>query len=303
MDLPGKFIDRYLTMYGGDGQSWLDDFTTLRDELRKFWSLSDPKPLSVLSFNYLEYVTTSSGQEALLKIGYPHPELGTEIRALRAMNGEGVVKLIDAKPEKGALLLERIIPGHKLLTVCDDENATRIAGQVMTTLWRAAPEGELFPSMERWCAGFERYQRFFAREGPIPAEIFQRAWGLAKDLLTVQPEKLLLHGDLHHQNILMDRDGNWLAIDPKGVIGEKAFEIGPLLYNPIPELSQVQNVEELIQRRLEILAEITGIDRVRMVAWSYIRAVLSSIWEIEDGGENRDYWIKCSELLKKDLRG
>jgi streptomycin 6-kinase len=92
------------------------------------------------------------------------------------------------------------------------------------------------------------------------------------------------------------------VIDPKGIIGEKAFEIAPLLYNPVPELLQQKQVERLILHRMKVIQENTGINYDRMIAWSFVRSILSAIWEVEDGGDNWNYWIQFSEILNNNLR-
>ena len=115
-------------------------------------------------------------------------------------------------------------------------------------------------------------------------------------------ETFLLHGDLHHLNILSRGESEWVAIDPKGVIGEKAFEMGPLLYNPIPDLLRNPDVEDIIKDRINILESGTGVDRNRIISWSFVRAVLSSIWSIEDRTEDPEYGIHFAKLLMKMLR-
>jgi streptomycin 6-kinase len=300
-NLPSRFIDRYLKMYGEEGETWLKGFPVLRDELRKRWSLTNHRPLSGLSYNYLEYARTTEGEEVVLKIGFPNPELETEIQALRQYNGNGAIKIINADPQKGALLLERVHPGTNLLSVSDNEKAIRIACQVMTNLWLPAPEGNQFPSMDTWCRGFDRYQKTYGKSGPVPNEIIQDAQTMSKELLDTQSEHLLLHGDLHHMNILRSKEGMWLAIDPKGVLGEKAFEVAPLLYNPVSDLQHKNGVDQIVDLRLEVLIQHTDLDHYRILLWSYVRTALSLIWEIEEEGQNVAYWLWFLELLRDKL--
>jgi streptomycin 6-kinase len=170
----------------------------------------------------------------------------------------------------------------------------------MKYLWKPAPEEDLFPSMEMWCQGFQRYQKQYpGSNGPLPEEHVQRAGLRAEQLLKDNQEQFLLHGDLHHMNILQGESGSWLAIDPKGVIGEGAFEVGPLLYNPVPALLGIPGVDNIIQKRLDIVSENTGLNRTRIKDWCYVRAILSAIWDIEDGGNNWDFWIKIADLIAK----
>jgi streptomycin 6-kinase len=97
-----------------------------------------------------------------------------------------------------------------------------------------------------------------------------------------QHEPRLLHGDLQHYNVLFDSERGWLAIDPKGVVGETEYEIGAVLRNPI-EQPDLFTSRDIIERRTRKLAERLGLDYGRILSWAFAQAVLSAIWEIEDG--------------------
>jgi streptomycin 6-kinase len=104
-------------------------------------------------------------------------------------------------------------------------------------------------------------------------------------------EPVLLHGDLHHWNILTSEREPWLALDPKGVVGEPGYEIGPLLLNPTLQPGHV------LARRIDQLAEELGLDRERLLGWGLAHAVLSAWWSVEDHGHGWEEAITCAELL------
>ena len=114
-------------------------------------------------------------------------------------------------------------------------------------------------------------------------------------------EAALLHGDLHHHNILAAGRQPWLAIDPKGIVGEPAYEVGALLRNPMPELLQSERPKRLLARRLDILSERLGFERERLVGWGTAQAVLAAWWSLEDHGRDWEKWITCAELLAELL--
>jgi streptomycin 6-kinase len=89
---------------------------------------------------------------------------------------------------------------------------------------------------------------------------------------------------LQHYNVLLDSNRGWLAIDPKGVLGELEYEIGAALRNPFerPELFLAQPV---IKRRVRQFANHLSLDYERTLKWAFAQAVLSAIWLIEDGFE------------------
>jgi len=93
-----------------------------------------------------------------------------------------------------------------------------------------------------------------------------------------------------------------VAIDPKGIVGEAAYEVANLLCNPMPDLLSRPNPLQLIRRRMDQLAEGLGFDRERIAGWGIAQAVLSSWWAYEDHEEGWEYWIRCAELIRQASR-
>jgi streptomycin 6-kinase len=104
-------------------------------------------------------------------------------------------------------------------------------------------------------------------------------------------EPVLLHGDLHHWNILAAGRQPWLALDPKGIVGEPAYEVGALLRNPDLMPLQVQ------ERRVDQLTAELGFDRYRILGWGIAQAVLSAWWSYEDHGHGWESAVACAEIL------
>jgi streptomycin 6-kinase len=272
--------------------------------MHKRWSLYHSQPLAELTYNYLEFAHSPEHGPVVLKMGCPNPELETEIKALKVYRDlDRAVKLMDWDTEQGVLLLERIFPGHDLTSLPDDQEATHITADAILALRCSVPPGNEFPTMEKWCKGFDRYQTLFSeKDGPLPIKIFSTAVGLVRELLASSEEREFLHGDLHHTNLLFRDDDTWIAIDPKGVIGELAFEVGPYVFNPIPDLIHRPNLGEILSQRLQILEETTGIDKYRLAAWSFCRAVLAAIWSLEEGETHLDYWIAIAEMIQQRMK-
>jgi streptomycin 6-kinase len=232
----------------------------------------------------------------VLKLGVPNRELRSEIAALSLYDGHGSARLLEAEADQGALLIERLRPGIRLAEVADDELATAMAAQVMRQLWRALPADHGFPTIASWAAGLERLRaRFEGGTGPLPTDLVGQAEGLFRDLLASAAPPVLLHGDLHHDNILSAQRAPWLALDPKGLAGELAYEVGALMRNPRPQPAAV------LARRADILAEILEIDRGRLLAWSLAQAVLSAWWSVEDHGRGWEGAIEVAETLRRLL--
>jgi streptomycin 6-kinase len=113
--------------------------------------------------------------------------------------------------------------------------------------------------------------------GSIDASLIQHAGTLYRDLAASQGTRVLLHGDLHHQNVLLDHLRGWIAIDPKGVVGEPAYEFGAALRNLAGGA--------VIDRWSRVIAERSGLDRSRIMGWAFSQAILAAIWSVEDGDE------------------
>jgi len=296
--LPREFTQTLLALCGPAGQAWLDDLPALLRAYEQRWSLRVGPPFASLSYHYVAPATRSDGTEVVLKAGVPNHELTTEIEALRRFDGRGAARLLEADAPAGVLLLERIRPGGRLLDRADDEQATAAAAAVMQTLWRPAPEPGLFPSVGDWGRGFERLHRTFSGgTGPFPPALVDVGERLYADLTASMGESVLLHGDLHHENILADQQRGWLAIDPKGVIGEREYEPGALLRNPFPALLTWPDAARRLERRLDQLAEALGFERQRLHAWALAQAVLSAWWAFEDGLRQLSPWLEVAQLL------
>ncbi len=219
------------------------------------------------------------------------------------------VVLLDADAEKGMLLLERLQPGRMLSTLEDDELATRIAADVMRQLWRPIPENrDDFIQLKDWFDGFERLRhRFNGGTGPMPEKLVETAELLSSELLAENKDEALLHGDFHHFNVLESEHG-WLAIDPKGVVGPKGYEVGPFLINPVPDFLNGGNPRACPERsrraqtekRIAILSEMLSMERERIRSWGLCHAVLSAWWSIEDNDPGwGEYSLRCAEVLMR----
>jgi streptomycin 6-kinase len=280
--LPDNFARTQLELYGERGRQWLDQLPALLAECEQRWRLTALSPFSTLSYNYAAPAIRADGAAVVLKLGVPNPELSTEIEALRIYAGRGICRLLEAAPDQGVMLLERLQPGAMLTTVIDDEQATAIAAQVMRQLWRPASAQHNFPTVARWAKGLERLRSTFnGGVGPFPARLVEQAERLFAELIQSMAEPMLLHGDLHHFNILSAQREPWLAIDPKGVVGEPAYEVGALLRNPS---TRVVGDVQVQTRRVDQLAAELSIDRQRILGWSLAQAVLSGWWSYEDHG-------------------
>ena len=297
--IPEDFVRTQIALHGDAGAAWLDRLAHLAEEFAERWSLSVSPPFPNLSYNWVAPALRKDGTPAVLKLSFPgEKEFETEAAALEVFAGGGICRLLELDLDKGALLLERLEPGTPLTAVHSDEEATATAAGVMKKLWRPAPAGHAFPTVADWARGFDRLRRRFGGPGPMPGRLVEEAESLFADLLASQGEPLLLHGDLHQENILKAGREPWLAIDPKGVVGEAAYDTAALLHNPGEALT-APNPKQLLERRLDVLSGELGLDRSRLRAWGLAQAVLAAYWTLEDGGSVWDEALTFARLLEE----
>lgn len=296
--IPEEFARFMLELFGEKGQHWLDRLPSLLAGYEERWNLTLKEPVQNLSFNYVAPGTLADGREVMLKTGLTD-EFPSQPEALQHFNGHGAVQLLAYDEAEAVALLELLKPGTSLREVQDDEAALSAAATVMRQLWRPLPARHYpFPTIQDWGKGFARLRNLYnGGTGPIDPAIFDRAEKLYADLCASMAEPVLLHGDLHQDNILSAEREPWLAVDPKGVIGEPAYETGALLRNFWPDILSVPDASSLTARRIDQLAAELDFERERIHAWAFSQAVLSVVWGIEDTGRYEARWMYFVDLL------
>jgi len=275
-----------IALYKEKGEAWFNKLPQFLSRMEKQLAIKLQPPFSHLNYNYVA-PAIKENKPYVLKCCIPNKALNTEITALEHYNGNGAIQLIDSNAEQGWLLLERCEPGDMLLSVDDDEEATTIAVNIMQQLWKPIQESAPFPTISDWLLDLKPSQL-------IPKQLMDFAIETAKDLLASQGELVLLHGDLHHYNILSSKRQPWLAIDPKGVIGEREYDIGALMRNPIPK----KLTKKLLENRLDKITELTGFDKQRLLRWSIVQATLATFWCINDSADGQENLLYTAQTLR-----
>ena len=298
MQLPTDFLRNIRNSFGAAGEQWLADLPGLLDEAANKWGLVIGEPL-LLSYNYVTAAKRRDHTDVVLKIGVPNPEFRSELCALRHFNADGCVRLLEADDDRFMFLMERLKPGEMLVDVEDDEKRTGIACDVMTRLWRPAPEALPFIRLADWFAELKKLRpRYAGGTGPFPKNLVERAEVLIPELFVESSPALLIHGDFHHYNVLSSERG-WLVIDPKGVVGAPEYECGPLLINPVRYLAYLPQAVKITRRRIAILSERLGFPRERIRDWAFCHAMLSTWWDLAEDDSGGEYSLACAEMLAR----
>lgn len=281
------FAQNIIHIYGDKGSHWLSELPILTKELEVLWNLCDLKPVSNLSYNYV-LKGTQNNKPIILKLSLDIEGLKKESKALSAFSDFGSVKVLEQRD--GALLLERAVSGISLKSYFPEKDvqATEIVCNLMKTLHQSKIPKDYFPHMSDWLKVLDKKQK-------INDGILQKARTLRDQLLATAEGVVLLHGDFHHDNILQN-ENNWVVIDPKGIIGEVAFEIPAFIFNPIPELLDLNNAHKIIENRVNQFSASLNIKKERILHWCFVRAVLSLVWNLEDGIDTQ-YFEKLIKIF------
>lgn len=168
----------------------------------------------------------------------------------------------------------------------------------MKNLWRPLPAQHNFITLAQWSNAIPRLRRQYqGTSGPLPAYLVDKAERLFAELITSSAQPVLVHGDLHHDNVLSSVGTGWLAIDPKGVAAEPAYETAALLRNPQNRLQDHPELKQLLLRRILLLSEVLEIDPRRIHHWGLAQTILSAVWSAADEGRGWEYAIRVAEAL------
>jgi streptomycin 6-kinase len=303
--LPQQFVDWTVEVHGEAGRAWLARVSEILRACEQRWGITIEAVFPNLTFNLVLWGRKDDGNAVVLKVCWTSDEYQLQREALQFFDGHGMVRLLGFYDQDEVMLLEGLRPATSLLKMKDDEAATEVVAGLMRRIWRPINGKHKFPTVELWGRGFERMRkRFDGGTGPFPQAITDRAEKLYTELCDSMGERVLLHGDLHHDNILAAERESWLAIDPKGVVGEREYETGAWLRNWLPYLLRQENPRAILARRIDQFAERLGFDRVRIRDWAIAQAVLSGWWCIEDLSAEESMkegsWrpvFECAELL------
>lgn len=190
-----------------------------------------------------------------------------------------VVRVRESTPT--VQVLEWITPGWPLeqrYTVLGDESSLLIVAEIASALKALNAPDIGFPTAH------ERGRSLLTRAQPreVEAELWRLGAQHYEYLAASQREPYVLHGDLHHLNVLWADQRGWVAIDPKGVVAELEFEMACALRNPISKLHCWARPEAL-RCRVRAVASALGADEERLLGWSFAQCVLAAAWELEDG--------------------
>ncbi len=295
INLPEEFVRNITGLYGAKGEKWLEELFQTITRISRKWHLTVEKNFPNLSFNYVAPCADKTGKKYVLKIGVPEEDapILNEKRALQAFDGNGAIKLVKFDEEFCAILLERATPGQTLDEVCgeDFEKAVEIAISVMKKLPRDVPDKSEFINLETWIAGLNR-----AIKADFEITKVIKAQKFFAELIEPFEKKILLHGDIHFDNILSARREPFLLIDPKGIVGEIGYEIAVFLNDLAGWTNHSANRKAILDSAVAEFSRAFAVGETDLRKWSAAFAVLSAWWMMEDFGQVAEEQILRAEI-------
>ena len=294
-DLMHKLAQNVINILGENGKKWITNLPNTIEILADRWNLSNLVPVDNMTFNYVAKAIYNSNQPVVLKIGFDTNVISDEKRALIYFDGNASIRLIDYNEKYNALLLQQAIPGTTLKSLYPANDKFVIDCYVDTVqklLDKPLNNKNGFRHISDWLKILDGF-----KSDKLPEYLLKKAIHLKNILLASIKTEILLHGDLHQDNILKNND-TWLAIDPKGIIGEPEFEVAAFDFIHGTELTNNLEAKKLFLDRINILAKRSNLSAERIRNWTLVRLILSATWHIEDNGDP-GLAVELAEILDK----
>lgn len=276
--VPDAFVRATIGREGEVGRAWLAGLPETADRLAERWSLT---PDGAPRYGYVATVwpvRRADGTPAVLKVTWPGPDQAPEGSALRAWAGDGAVRLLEHSTDEWGLLLERA-HGSDLVHEPLDQSVVVIGG-LLARLHTAPVPAE----MPRLAATAARWSEELPAHWPALGwgrRLLDQAVDTCRALGDDVPDRVL-HVDLHFENVLAADREPWLAIDPKGLAGDPAFESPAVLWNRVEEYAGPVDV----RARLDRWCDAAGIDRDRARRWAVVRLLEDAVDQAVEGSDD-----------------
>ncbi len=280
MHIPPYFLHKAARQFGDAGPGWVQQLPALLARCEEQWRLIDCVPAEKLSINLVCYAHSALYGDVVLKIEGPHTERYTEMTALRLYAGRQACTCFAIDEEIAAILLERIVPGYDLRKLPNQQEQLEIGAEVVATLPIPLQERHGLPYYRDWVT--QAIANTHARYHPSAQMIHLMAAAaeLFGQICPGDQPRYLLHGDLHHENMLRHSDGTWKVIDPQGVIGAPFMESARFIQNQVIDQDDVFHWDMLDDTVAYFAARLDE-TKYNIASALFILHVLSTCWGYE----------------------
>jgi streptomycin 6-kinase len=272
---------RASTNWGPDGPRWLESLPARVDELVDRWTLTRDGALLCGYCSIVVPVVSPDRGACVLKVQWPHDEAEHEADALRLYDGDGAARLFDEDDAHNAFLIERCVPGTP---AWEAGETLAVCAGVMTRLWREVDVDAPFDRGALAGGRAEKIRRRFVEFGrPFDVGLADAGADMFDSLGASAPRSVLLHGDFHPDNVLRAEREPWLAIDPKPLVGDPAFDCAQLVLNFYGAWGPRPDRGRDMPSTIAELASAVGVEPSRAWGWTFARTVEEITWSLADG--------------------
>jgi streptomycin 6-kinase len=292
LTLAVQFIDNIEVTYGQAGKKWLAYLPKLIHKLSQQWDFQLESIPTDLSYHFVAFGKSPFG-DAVLKMGPNGAPMMIEAQWLQA-HEQKVPQVYQMDILYNAYLMERVCPGTTLKAFVRegrDREATQVIAEIIQHLKTSQPlHNQSYPHVHthKDCLTY--------LDGFLEAQYIRKAQELFDHLCKNPSQDVILHGDLHHDNILRSGD-DWKVIDPHGYQGPPAAEVGCMIYNPMDQFPKDKSLMETINARLNILADFLPFRREEIMGWCYCLSLRSAAWDVEGFGQPNAQTLEIGKIL------
>jgi streptomycin 6-kinase len=293
--LPGELVKNVTGICGERGRAWLSDLPSTIHELKKQWSLKVEPPFEAGEYNFVAPAERRTGEPVVIKIAPPFEtnEMIGEATFLRQRDGRGAVKLLEYDIERRAILIERAFPGKNLSELFTGNEAAAIgpAIDVLRSVMDSPAKHSELRSLDTWFDGLRRYTSV-----DFPADYAERALDLYGRLSNQTGRTFFLHGDYHPGNVVNATRSSYLAIDPKGIVGNIAYDIAVFLNNFHWWQEDKPDIRERLAHAVAQFSAAFEIDPIELRQWAYAQMVLSAWWSFDEMPQFYDNTVAKADI-------
>lgn len=262
------------------------------EKYRKPWELSEIEFQKSLSTNSLVFYAVSKQYGRVILKALINSGFDKEILACKLFQGENFCKIYEYSLEDQVYIMERIMPADTLYESAPRNDRIKIVGRVFKGLHKTDIPDSAFPTYSEWFeAGKEGTKNRKDCE-----DLYQYLYSAERMLADINQKysrNLLLHGDLHHENILKNENGSYTVIDPKGVIGDPVFDLSRFILDEFRD-DLTSEPKDVIIDFVQKLGDSVGIPCEILLRCLYIETV---IWLFREELANGESLEECQQLI------
>jgi streptomycin 6-kinase len=252
------------------------------------WTLTSFQFIPSYSANLVFICYSKNFGNVVLKIGNPSlGEIFTEFNTLRQYNGRRFCRVFDADIENGVILEECVQPGNPLRDESSLDKRLSVFCSLYNGLHITPARAEIYPTYIEWVGRITEYMS--KRQDCKELYLYmKKAKDICLSVSTLYSQKMLLHGDFHHDNILLGNDGEYIIIDPKGVIGDPVFDVPRFILNEFGDeittelYKKINDIIGILEKNLNIPNDI-------LKQCLYVETAMGKCWSVEGGSTSEEY--------------